>query len=202
MEGHYDSLAVADMYLFGWVDHSEQEVYGLRIPGGLSFLTHFDFDEPVKGLNYFKEDERPTAVNAIFQFYHIMITIGMILIALTLLASFLWWRGKLFKYRWLLWAFVIAVLLPQIANQTGWFAAEMGRQPWVVFGLLRTSDALSVSVNSSQVLFSLVMFTIIYLILFTLFIYLLDKKIRKGPYDEEEVMAHSRQKEIGESINV
>jgi cytochrome d ubiquinol oxidase subunit I len=202
MEGHYDSLAVADMYLFGWVNHSEQEVYGLRIPGGLSFLTHFDFDEPVKGLNYFKEDEQPTAVNAIFQFYHIMISIGMVLIAITLLASFLWWRGQLFKYRWLLWVFVIAVLLPQIANQTGWFAAEMGRQPWVVYGLLRTSDALSVAVNANQVVFSLIMFTVIYLILFGLFIYLLDKKIRKGPYDEDEVMAHSRQKEIGESINV
>jgi cytochrome d ubiquinol oxidase subunit I len=202
LEGHYDSLAVADMYLFGWVNHSEQEVYGLRIPGGLSFLTHFDFDEPVKGLNYFKENERPTAVNAVFQFYHIMITIGMILIGLTLLASFLWWRGKLFKYRWLLWVFVIVVLLPQIANQTGWFAAEMGRQPWVVYGLLRTSDALSVAVNANQVIFSLIMFSVIYLILFGLFIYLLDKKIRKGPYDEEQVMAHSRQKEIGESINV
>ena len=200
LEGHYDKYAAADMYLFGWVNKSEQEVYGLRIPGGLSFLTHWDFNEPVKGLNYFEEDERPSAVNAVFQFYHIMISIGMLLIAITLLASFLWWRGKLFKYRWLLWIFVIAVLLPQISNQTGWFAAEMGRQPWVVYGLLRTSDALSVSVNASHVVFSLIMFTIIYVILFALFIYLLDKKIRKGPYDEGVDISRSKQQEMAESI--
>ncbi len=200
LEGHYDKYAAADMYLFGWVNKSEQEVYGLRIPGGLSFLTHWDFKEPVKGLNYFAEDERPTAVNAVFQFYHIMISIGMLLIAITLLASFLWWRGELFKYRWLLWIFVIAVLLPQISNQTGWFAAEMGRQPWVVYGLLRTSDALSVSVNASNVLFSLIMFTVIYVILFALFIYLLDKKIRKGPYDEGVDISRTKQQEMAESI--
>jgi len=200
LEGHYQKYAAADMYLFGWVNKSEQEVYGLRIPGGLSFLAHWDFDEPVRGLNYFAEDERPSAVNAVFQFYHIMISIGMLLITITLLGSFFWWRGKLFKYRWLLWVFVIAVLLPQISNQTGWFAAEMGRQPWVVYGLLRTSDALSVSVNASHVVFSLIMFTIIYVILFALFIYLLDKKIRKGPYDKDVDISRSKQQEMAESI--
>jgi cytochrome d ubiquinol oxidase subunit I len=202
MEGHYDSLAVADMYLFGWVNQEKEEVYGLKVPGGLSFLTHFDFEEPVIGLNYYDKEDRPKAVNAIFQFYHIMITFGMILIGITLLGCFMWWRGKLFKYRWLLWVFIIAVALPQIANQTGWFAAEMGRQPWVVYDLLRTSDALSVSVNENQVLFSLIMFTVIYIILLGLFIYLLDKKIRKGPYDEGMDMSHSRQKEMAESLNL
>ena len=83
------------------------------------------------------------------------------------------------------WAFVLAVLLPQIANQVGWFAAEMGRQPWVVYGLLRTSDALSKVVTANQVLFSLIMFTLIYALLFALFIYLLNKKIKHGPYDED-----------------
>ena len=82
--------------------------------------------------------------------------------------------------------FVWAAILPQIANQVGWFAAEMGRQPWVVYGLLRTSDALSSTVKANQVLFSLVMFTLLYMLLFTLFIYLLDKKIKHVPYDEQE----------------
>lgn len=184
LEGHYDSTAVADLYLAGWVNQEEERVWGIRIPGGLSFLTHFDFKEPVTGLNAFPRDERPGAVNAIFQFYHIMVALGILMIVITLLAFYLWWRGKLFSHRWLLWLFVVAVLFPQIANQTGWFAAEMGRQPWVVYGLLRTSDALSRSVNASHVLFSLVFFTVVYAILFLLFLYLLDKKIRKGPYDE------------------
>ena len=126
MEGHFDSLAVADMYLFGWVDKEEQEVYGISIPGGLSFLTHFDFEEPVPGLNAFPEDERPTAINAIFQFYHLMVVIGMALIGLGLLAGFYWWRGNLFEQKWLMRIFVFAVILPQIANQVGWYAAEMG----------------------------------------------------------------------------
>ena len=183
LEGHYDSLAVADMYVLGWVDQEKQQVTGLKVPGGLSFLLHQDFETPVRGLNSFPEDERPSAVNAVFQFYHLMVAIGMLLIALSLYGSFQWWRGKLFDQKWLLRIFVLAVLLPQIANQVGWFAAEMGRQPWVVYGLLRTSDALSKVVTANQVLFSLIMFTAIYLLLFALFIYLLDKKIKHGPED-------------------
>jgi cytochrome bd ubiquinol oxidase subunit I len=80
-------------------------------------------------------------------------------------------------------AFVLAVLLPQIANQAGWFTAEMGRQPWVVYGLLRTSDALSKSVTANQIMFSLIMFTLVYALLFVLFVYLLNKKIKHGPVE-------------------
>jgi cytochrome bd ubiquinol oxidase subunit I len=199
-EGHFDSLAVADMYLFGWVNKDKQEVYGPKIPGGLSYLTHFDFNTPLKGLNYFPENERPPAVNAVFQFYHIMIALGMLMIGLTLLACWLWWRGKLFRYRWLLWIFVIAVLFPQIANQVGWFSAEMGRQPWVVYGLLRTSDAFSKSVTANQIVFSLIMFAFIYVLLFALFIYLLDRKIKHGPYDESEIEDRPLQHDIADVL--
>ncbi len=185
LEGHFDSLAVADMYLFGWVDKEKQQVHGLKIPGGLSFLTHYDFDAKIVGLNHFAPEDRPSALNAIFQFYHLMIAIGMTLIGLSLLGVFYWWRGKLFEKKWLLRLFVLAVLLPQIANQVGWFSAEMGRQPWVVYGLLRTSDALSTVVTANQVVFSLVMFTLLYALLLVLFLYLLNKKIKHGPYDEE-----------------
>jgi cytochrome d ubiquinol oxidase subunit I len=195
LEGHFDSLAVADMYLLGWVDKEKETVSGLKIPKGLTFLLYQDFKTPVKGLNAFPEDERPTALNAIFQFYHLMVAIGMLLIALSLFAVFQWWRGKLFEHKWLLWAFVFAVLLPQIANQVGWFAAEMGRQPWVVYGLLRTSDALSKVVTANQVLFSLLMFSVIYLLLFALFIYLLSKKIKHGPNEEDLIDQRPNQKE-------
>jgi cytochrome d ubiquinol oxidase subunit I len=183
MEGHYDSSAAADMYLFGWVNNKEQKTTGLKIPGGLSFLTHQNFKAPITGLNAFKPEDRPSQVNAVFQFYHIMVAIGITLILLTVYASWLWWRKKLFDKRWLMLIFAWAVLLPHIANQVGWFTAEMGRQPWVVYGHLRTSDALSKNVKANQVVFSLVLFTLVYLILFILFIYLLNKKIKHGPVD-------------------
>lgn len=201
-EGHFDTLATADMYIFGWVDKKNQEVTGIKIPGGLSFLLHQDFTTPVTGLNAFPPEDRPGAVNAVFQFYHIMIAIGMFLIALTLYASFQWWRGKLFQQRWLLWVFVFSVFLPQIGNQVGWFAAEMGRQPWVVYGLLRTSDALSKAVTAEQVLFSLILFTIVYILLFILFIYLLNKKIQHGPEAESEEDHRPNQERMAEVFNV
>jgi len=179
-EGHYDSLAVADMYLFGWVNDQKQQVTGVKIPKGLTFLLHQDFTTPVKGLNAFNKNDRPGLVNFVFQTYHIMIMIGMALIGLTLFALFLWWKNKLFDKRWLMAVFGFSVLLPQIANQVGWYTAEVGRQPWVVYGLLRTSDALSENVKAGQVLFSLILFTFIYLVLFILFIYLLNKKIQHG----------------------
>ncbi len=186
MEGHYEQSAAADLYLFGWVDQASKTVTGIGIPGGLSFLVHQDFNEPIKGLNAFPEDEIPTQVNAVFQFYHIMISIGMFFIGLTLYASYLWWRGKLFDKKWLLKIFAFSVLLPQIANQAGWFAAEMGRQPWVVYGHLKTSQAFSQEVSANQILFSLILFFVVYTILFLLFLYSLNKKIKHGPYDESE----------------
>tara|TARA_R110000868_G_scaffold91921_6_gene254798 strand:- start:5777 stop:7123 length:1347 start_codon:yes stop_codon:yes gene_type:complete len=185
MEGHFEKSAPADLYLFGTVDKESQKVTGLGIPGGLSFLVHQDFNAPIRGLNSFPEKDRPGQINAIFQFYHIMIAIGMGLIFLTLFASYMWWKKKLFETKWLLWVFSYAVILPQIANQVGWFAAEMGRQPWVVYGHLRTSDAFSQEVSANQIVFSLVMFTIVYALLLVLFLYMMNKKIKHGPYDEQ-----------------
>ena len=193
LEGHYPANEKADMYLFGWVDNEKQEVKGLKLPGGLSFLLHQDFNAPVIGLDSFDPKDRPSQVNAVFQFYHIMIAIGMILIGLTVYATFALIRGKLFQQKWLLIAFIWAVFLPQIANQAGWFAAEMGRQPWVVYGLLRTSEAFSQSVTANQILFSLIMFFTIYALLFALFIYLLTKKIQAGPHDKQNIEQHPRQ---------
>lgn len=201
LEGHFEKFAPGDLYLLGWVDKVNQQVTGIYIPGGLSFLVHFDFEKPIAGLNSFPEADRPGQVNAVFQFYHLMVVIGMAMIMLTLFAAYSLWRGKLFQMRWLLWLFVLSVLLPQVANQAGWFAAEMGRQPWVVYGLLRTSQALSESVTASQVLFSLIMFTLVYALLLALFLYLLDKKIRHGPYGHEAVEQRPHQLEMVETIS-
>ncbi|OOV25911.1 cytochrome ubiquinol oxidase subunit I [Flavobacterium sp. LM5] len=187
MEGHFDKEAPADLYLFGWVNKKDQTVTGLSIPGGLSFLVHQDFEAPIKGLNDFPEEDRPGQINAVFQFYHIMISIGMFLIALTFFACYKWYRGTLYETKWLLGVFAYAVLLPQIANQVGWFAAEMGRQPWVVYGHLRTSQAFSQEVSSQQILFSLILFTLVYTLLLLLFIYSVNKKIKHGPYEHSDI---------------
>jgi len=201
MEGHYDSLSVADLYILGWVDAEKKKTTGLKVPGGLTFMLHQDVETPVQGLNAFPEDDHPDLVNAVFQTYHIMVGIGMLLIGLSLFAAFHLYRGTLFEKRWLMWLFVPGVLLPQIANQFGWYTAEMGRQPWVVYGHLRTSQALSETVTANHVAFSLVLFTLVYLLLFGLFIYLLNRKIKHGP-DDPELHQHSpRHSQMASSIN-
>lgn len=185
MEGHFDSEAPADLHVSGWVDETAGEVKAaVKVPRMLSYLIHGSFDAPVRGLNSFPRDEWPP-VNITFQAYHIMVAIGMALILMSLLGLYYWKRGKLFETPWLLQAYVLAVLLPQAANQLGWITAEVGRQPWIVYGLLRTEDAVSRVVSSGQVLGSIIMFSFVYLLLLILFIFLLDQKIRTGPVEHK-----------------
>ena len=182
-EGHFET-GPADLWLFGIPDAEAQKVHmGIAIPGGLSFLVHGDFNAPVTGLDAFPEDERPP-LQIPFQAYHIMIALGMYFIGITLLAAFFRWRGTLFDSRWLLWVFVFSIIGPYIANQAGWIAAEVGRQPWIVYGLLRTSDALSKAVSAEEVLTSIILFTIIYLFLFAIWLYIMNEKIKHGPEDD------------------
>ncbi|HNR68731.1 MAG TPA: cytochrome ubiquinol oxidase subunit I [bacterium] len=183
-EGHYAEFAPADMYLFGWVDQKENLVHGIKIPGFLSFLVHGNSQTPLVGLNAVPETDRPP-VQIVFQSYHLMIAIGFGLIALSWLGIVLLWRGRLFHIRWLLWTLVFSVLGPQVANQVGWASAEIGRQPWIVYGLLRTSEAVSPSVSAGQILTSLILFGLIYTLLFALFVYLLNEKIQAGPLGED-----------------
>lgn len=183
MEGHWEAYAPADMYLWGSVDEKNERVDGPKIKGLLSYLIHGNSETPVKGLKAFAKEDRPP-VNIVFQSYHGMIIIGLFLTAITLIGCFLWWRGKLFDTKWLLNIYVWSVLGPQIANQLGWITAEVGRQPWIVYGLLRTSEGLSKTVKANMVLTSLIMFTLIYALLFVLFIFLLDQKIKHGPDGE------------------
>ncbi len=190
-EGHYPASAPAGLYLFGWVNADNEEVTGVKIPGLLSYLVTGDAEQPVTGLQAFSPEDRPP-VNIVFQSYHLMVAIGSLLILLSLIGLFTWWRKTLFTSRWLLFIFVFAVLLPELANQLGWFSAEIGRQPWIVYGLMRTSEALSVSVDAGQVLASLIMFTLIYLLLLVLFLFLLDRKIRTGPEGEPESVEGQR----------
>lgn len=196
MEAHYNSEKSGDLYLFGWVDNNQKKVIGVAIPQMLSYLLYGDFNKPVTGLNSFKSNEIPP-VNFVFQTYHIMVAIGFALIGLSSLGVFLLWRGKLYNNRPVLILMVASVLAPQIANQAGWFTAEVGRQPWIVYGILRTSDALSKSVSANHVLFSLILFSFVYILLFALFIFLLNEKIQHGPeLSDDDDSPYQRQKQI------
>ena len=183
-EGHFPASAPADMYLLGWVNDEQEQVFGIRLPGILSLILYGDTNTPVTGLRSFAPEDRPP-VNIVFQAYHLMVIIGMTLIGLSLLSAWLFHRRRLLKNILMLKILLVAVLLPQIANQLGWIAAEVGRQPWIVYGLLRTSDALSQSVGAGAILSSLILFTLIYLLLFALFVFLLDHKIKVGPAAED-----------------
>jgi cytochrome d ubiquinol oxidase subunit I len=184
-EGLYETTTNAPLTLFGWVDEQNETIRGgVAIPGMLSWLTHGDARKPVQGLREIPPGDRPP-VNWSFQFYHGMVGIGFGLIAVAALGFLYFWRGSLFEKRWILWVLVFAVLGPQLANQLGWFAAEVGRQPWIVYGLMRTSEGLSAVVKAEAVLASLILFTVIYLLLFAVFVYLLNDKIQHGPDDAD-----------------
>ncbi|RQV98763.1 MAG: cytochrome ubiquinol oxidase subunit I [Calditrichaeota bacterium] len=180
-EAHYHSDKPGDLYLFGWVNDEEQAVKaGLKVPGLLSYLVYWDASRPLIGLNHFAPEDRPP-VNPVFQSYHLMVAIGMFLILVSILGIIFWRKGALFNKSWLLKIMVVSVLAPQLANQLGWFSAEVGRQPWIVYGLMRTSEGVSKAVTASQTIFSLTLFALIYTLLFILFLFLLDRKIKHGP---------------------
>ena len=186
-EGHFKTgTGGTGLYLLGF-PNSEKEVveYGLKVPGLLSFLVSGDFTKPVKGLDQFSVTDRPP-VTVPFHTYHLMVGLGTFQLALVALALFLLWKNRLFSTRWLLWTFVFAVAAPMIANQAGWVAAEVGRQPWIVYGLLRTGDGLSKVVRQGEVITSIVLFSAIYLMLFVIWIYVLGKKIKHGPDGHEQ----------------
>jgi len=180
-EGHYETASHAPLYLWGWVDEQEERVrFGVGIPGLLSYLVHGRAEASVTGLRDIPVEDRPP-VNRVFQLYHLMVGIGGVMVGAAALGVFYWVRGTLVRQRWLLWMLVFSVLGPQLANQAGWFAAEMGRQPWIVYGYMRTSEGLSKVVQAQTVLGSLLLFAVIYLLLFAVFVYLLNDKIRHGP---------------------
>jgi cytochrome d ubiquinol oxidase subunit I len=183
-EGLYETTSNAPLVLAGWVDEKNEKVVGIAAPGMLSFLAHNDFHTPVTGLKEFKPEDRPP-VTASFLFFHGMVGIGFALIAIASLGFLYFRKGTLPERRWLLWLLVFSVLGPQFANQLGWFAAEVGRQPWLVYGVMRTPEGLSAVVKANVVLSSLILFTVIYSLLFTVFIYLLNDKIQHGPDDAD-----------------
>lgn len=183
MEGLWESQSCAPMYLLGWVNEAEMTTTGISIPCALSFLAYQDINATVTGLNAFPPDVW-APVNLTFQVYHLMINLGGIFVLISILgAVFYFWKRRIFETRWVLWVFVISIVLTELATLSGWWTAEFGRQPWIVWNLLRTVDAVSPILTAQQVVFSVGTFVVLYLLLFILFIYLLNEKIQHGPED-------------------
>lgn len=181
LEGHFDSeKAGVPLYAAGWVDEENAKTYGIAIPGLLSFLNDWSFTSKMTGLNDIPPDERPP-VNFVFQTYHVMVGIGMLLIGLGVLGGLLLISGRLYAARWYLILLPFLIPLPHIAHETGWMSAELGRQPWAVYHVLRTADAASVVVPAGSILFSLIMFSLIYLLLFIVFVSITVRLVRTGP---------------------
>jgi cytochrome d ubiquinol oxidase subunit I len=179
-EGVYETSPATPISVIGWVDAKEQKVHSIKIPGALSLMTYRNLSTPVTGLDQIPRDEWPN-VPLTFQTYHIMVMMWGIMFLITILGLFYLRKRNLQEKRWLLWTMVFSVLLPHIAQQCGWISAEVGRQPWIVWKVLRTSDGVSTAISRAQVSGSITMFLFIYILLFSLFIFLLDRKIKHGP---------------------
>jgi cytochrome d ubiquinol oxidase subunit I len=186
-EGLWESQPCAPLYIVGWVDEAAQTTTGLAIPCLLSFLAHQDFNATVTGITSFPPAEYPP-INLVFQVYHIMINLGVFYVPLGIVGLLLYlWKRKIFELRWMLWLFVITVFLTLVSITAGWWAAEIGRQPWIVYGVLPTAQAVSPTLTNTDILISIGMFLVLYSILLILFLFLLNQKIQHGPEPLEEV---------------
>jgi cytochrome bd ubiquinol oxidase subunit I len=187
MEGLWQSTSCAPMFLLGWVNETAQTTTGISIPCLLSFLAYQDINATVAGIDSFAPDPTPP-INLLFQVYHVMINLGPILAGIGVLAG-IWylWRRRLYRSRFVLWLLVLSVFLSEIAITAGWWTAEIGRQPWVVYEVLETANGVSTVLSGMDVLLSLGLFIFMYSILLMLFLYLMHRKIQAGPEPLEAV---------------
>jgi cytochrome d ubiquinol oxidase subunit I len=182
MEGLFDTEEGAGLVLIGQPDMKNLRLDNpIEVPRILSFLTYRRFDAEVVGLKDIPRDQWPDNVPLHYFAYHIMVGLGTIFIAAMLLAGWLLWRGKLYDSRAMLWILMLSAPFPFIANTMGWMTAELGRQPWLVYGVLRTEDGFSSTVSAGNTLFSLLGFMGLYAVLGILFLFLAAREIGHGP---------------------
>jgi cytochrome d ubiquinol oxidase subunit I len=182
MEGHFHTEDNASLVFVGQPDMQTLQLDNpIKVPGLLSFLTHKRWNASVKGLAEFPKDHWPQFVPLVYYSYHIMAGLGTVFILLMGLAAFFLWRRTLFTKRWLLWMMMLASPFPFIANTMGWVTAEAGRQPWIIYGILRTANASSENVSSGNVGFTLFGFMGLYALLALIYFALLLKVVEQGP---------------------
>lgn len=182
MEGLFKTEKGAPIAIVGQPNVAEQRLDNpILIPNALSFLTYNRWGAEVKGLDAYPRDQWPDNIPLLYFSYHIMVGLGTIFIAITVVAAFLLWRKRLYKARWMLWILMLSFPFPYIANTAGWMTAELGRQPWLVYGLMRTSEGFSPLVSAGNGWFTLLGFLGMYAVLSILFLFLIWREIGHGP---------------------
>jgi len=185
MEALFESSDAAPLVLIGQPDVPQRKIDNpLVLPGMLTFLTYRRWEAEVRGLNAFPPDTWPDNIPLLYYSYHIMVGLGTIFIAVMVVAAVLLWRGVLFRSHWMLWILLLSLPFPYIANTAGWITAEIGRQPWLVYGLMRTADGYSKMVSAGNGLFTLIGFMGMYMVLGILFLFLIRREIENGPVAE------------------
>jgi cytochrome bd ubiquinol oxidase subunit I len=182
MEGLFHTRDNAPIVILGQPDVPNQRLDNpMEIPGALSFLTYKTWAAKVDGLDHFPISDWPDNIALLYFSYHIMVGLGTIFIAIFALAAWKLFRGTLFHSKFLLWTMMLALPFPFIANTAGWITAEVGRQPWIIFGLMRTRDGVSPLVSAGNAWFTLLGFLGLYTILGILFLFLVYREIEHGP---------------------
>ena len=182
MEGLFDTAQGAPLVLIGQPDVEHLTLDNpILIPKALSFLTYRRWEAEVKGLSDFPRDVWPDNIALVYYSYHVMVGLGTMFVGLMLLAAFLLWRGTLYRTRPVLWALMLFVPFPYIATLAGWTVAEVGRQPWLIYGLMRTAAGISPRVSAGNGLFTLIGFMGLYMVLGMLFLFMMGREIEHGP---------------------
>src|SRR5271154_3576595 len=200
MEALFTSQPGAPLVILGQPNVAEQKIdNALQVPNALSFLTYRAWKANVQGLDAFPPNLWPENITLLYYSYHIMVGLGTIFIAIMVVAVFLLWRKKLFESHWMLWILMLSVPLPYIANTAGWMTAELGRQPWLIYGLMRTAHGASSRVGAGNVLFTLIGFMGIYTVLGMLWLFLMYREIELGPDPEHRHALHMPARDPAES---
>lgn len=185
MEGRFTGGPMAGVAVIGQPNVAARRLDNpIELPGALSFLAYGTFQSYVHGLDEYPEDVWPDNIELLYYAFHLMITLGTIFIVLMAYASVQHWRGRLESRPGLLWVLMLAFPFPYIANTLGWITAELGRQPWLIYGLFRTRDGHSKVVSNGDVIFTLIGFVGLYFVLGLLFLFLVGREIAHGPGDE------------------
>lgn len=190
MEGKFVGGSLAGVAVIGQPNIPARRLENpIEVPGALSFLAYGTFQSYVHGLEEYPEDQWPDNIELLYYSFHLMITLGTLFVLLMMVANFQRWRGQLESSTWLLWVLMLAFPFPYIANTLGWMTAELGRQPWLVYGLFHTRDGYSKVVSNGDTIFTLIGFIGLYFVLGLLFLYLTGREIAHGP--DNEIVANA-----------
>jgi len=205
LEALYHTRSGVPITLFGVVNAKDEKLdYAIQIPKLLSYLSFGSADAEIKGLDQIPKEDW-SKVSVLFYVYWLMLLTWGLMSFLAILGLYLLFRNRIEAHSWVLKAMVVSVVFPQLGNQAGWYCAETGRYPWIVYGFLRISDGLSKAVTANQVLISIIMFSLVYAILFFLFIYLLNEKVKHGPEiggDDASTPYHELHRLVEENTHV